>query len=198
MTEAPLTPYGPLPTGGTVRPITRWGEPVMGRTLRPVTEFGDALAVLVADMVATMYAAEGVGLAANQIGVDSAVFVFDCPDASGRHTVGVVCNPVLELPVGGDRRLDDDDEGCLSWPGAYVPCARPDVATATGQGLSGEPVRFEGDGLLARCLQHETDHLNGIVFGDRISLKARKRLDKQMQKAAADYPVSWPVPLPST
>jgi peptide deformylase len=164
----------------------------MGRALLAVTVFDEALASLVADMVATMYAAEGVGLAANQIGVDSAVFVFDCPDATGRHTVGVVCNPVLELPVGADRRLDDDDEGCLSWPGAYVPCARPDFATVTGQGLSGEPVRFEGNGLLARCLQHETDHLNGIVFGDRLSHKARKKLDKQMHKAAPDYPLTWP------
>ncbi|BBH15920.1 peptide deformylase 4 [Nocardioides baekrokdamisoli] len=194
MTESPIAPYGSLPAGGTVRPITRWGEPVMGRTLVRVTEFGDGLMSLVADMVATMYAAEGVGLAANQIGADSAVFVFDCPDETGRHTVGVVCNPVLELPVGAERRLDNDDEGCLSWPGAYVPCARPDFAAVTGQGLSGEPVRFEGSGLLARCLQHETDHLNGIVFGDRISLKARKKLDKQMQKAAPDYPLTWPVP----
>lgn len=192
MTDEPLAPYGPLPTGGTVRAITRWGEPVMARTLAPVTSFGPELAALVADMVATMYAAEGVGLAANQIGEDHAVFVFDCPDETGRHTVGVVCNPVLELPAVGERRLDNDDEGCLSWPGAYVPCARPDVATVTGQGLTGEPVTFTGTGLLARCLQHETDHLNGIVFGDRISAKARKKLDKQMQKAAADYPLSWP------
>jgi peptide deformylase len=164
----------------------------MGRTLRPVTDFGPELAALAADMVATMYAAEGVGLAANQIGEDWSVFVFDCPDETGRHTVGVVCNPVLELPVGSARRLDNDDEGCLSWPGAYVPCARPDFAVVTGQGLNGEPVRFEGAGLLARCLQHETDHLNGIVFGDRISLKARKKLDKQMQKAAEEYPLTWP------
>lgn len=198
MNDVPLAPYGPLPVGGAVRPITRWGDPVMGRSLVRVTSFDAALTALAADMVATMYAAEGVGLAANQIGVDSAVFVFDCPDATGRHTAGIVCNPVLELPVGEERRLDDDDEGCLSWPGAYVPCARPDFAVVTGQGLSGEPVRFEGDGLLARCLQHETDHLNGIVFGDRISLKARKKLDKQMQKAAADYPLTWPVPQPPT
>lgn len=170
----------------------------MGRTLVRVTKFDDALTSLAADMVATMRAAEGVGLAANQIGVDAAVFVFDCPDETGRHTVGVVCNPVLELPVGDARRLDDDDEGCLSWPGAYVPCARPDFAVVTGQGLSGEPVRFEGNGLLARCLQHETDHLNGIVFGDRISQKARKKLDKQMHKAAPDYPLTWPVPQPPT
>lgn len=193
MDHDPIAPYGPLPTGGAVRPITRWGEPVMGRTLLRVTDFDDALVSLVADMVATMYAADGVGLAANQIGADCAVFVFDCPDDTGQHTLGVVCNPVLELPTSGDRRLDDDDEGCLSWPGAYVPCARPDFAAVTGQGLSGEPVRFEGTGLLARCLQHETDHLNGIVFGDRISQKSRKKLDKQMQKAAADYPLTWPV-----
>jgi peptide deformylase len=164
----------------------------MTRALQPVTSFGAELEQLVADMVATMYAAEGVGLAANQIGVDSAVFVFDCPDATGQYVAGVVCNPVLELPEGAARRLDNDDEGCLSWPGAYVPCARPDFAAVVGQGLHGEQVRFEGTGLLARCLQHETDHLNGIVFGDRVSQKARKKLDKQMEKAAGDYPLSWP------
>ena len=109
-------------------------------------------------MVATMYAADGVGLAACQIGVDLAVFCFDCPDESGTHTVGVVCNPVVALPEGKDRNLDESDEGCLSYPGAFVECARPDQASVTGTGLDGEPVSFSGDGLLARCLQHETDH----------------------------------------
>ena len=85
-------------------------------------------------MVATMYAAEGVGLAACQIGVDLAVFVFDCPDADGERTVGVVCNPELELPEGRDRRLEEDDEGCLSFPGAFTPLARPDTARVTGTG----------------------------------------------------------------
>ena len=107
---APLTPYGALPEGGTVRPITRWGTPVMHRPQEPVTDFGPELRALVADMVATMYAADGVGLAACQIGVDLAVFCFDCPDESGRRTVGVVCNPVVTLPEGDDRHLDDDDE----------------------------------------------------------------------------------------
>ncbi|WP_407939734.1 peptide deformylase [Nocardioides anomalus] len=191
--QLPHVPYGALPVGGTVRPITRWGTDVMHRPQAPVTAYDEELARLVADMVATMYAADGVGLAACQIGVDRAVFVFDCPDDSGRHTAGVVCNPVLTLPEGKDRQLDDGDEGCLSYPGAFVECARPDHASVTGTGLDGSEVRFEGTGMLARCLQHETDHTLGTVFGDRLPTKARKRLQKQMEKAADEYPLDWPV-----
>jgi peptide deformylase len=106
---------------------------------------------------------------------------------------GVVCNPVLDLPEGRERRLDDSDEGCLSYPGAFVPCARPDWARVHGQGLDGEDVTYEGDGLLARCLQHETDHIHGTVFGDRLNDRARKKLRKQMEAAAEDYPPDWPV-----
>lgn len=192
MSEPPLAPYGPLPLGGVVRPITRWGEPVMHRPQAPVTEYDEELARLVADMVATMYAADGVGLAACQIGVDRAVFVFDCPDDSGQRTVGVVCNPVLTLPEGKDRHLDDGDEGCLSYPGAFVACARPDTASVTGTGVDGEPVEFSGDGMLARCLQHETDHTLGTVFGDRLPNRSRKRLQKEMKRAADEYPLDWP------
>ncbi|GCD89108.1 peptide deformylase [Nocardioides sp. LS1] len=191
--DQPHAPHGPLPEGGTVRPMTRWGTPVMHRPQQLVTSYDAELRALVADMVATMYAADGVGLAACQIGVDQAVFVFDCPDESGERTVGVVCNPVLTLPEGKDRHLDDGDEGCLSFPGAFVECARPDFATVTGTGLDGEPVTFSGDGLLARCLQHETDHTLGTVFGDRVSTKNRKRLQKAHDKAAEDYPADWPV-----
>lgn len=185
-------PHGPLPDGGTVRPMTRWGTPVMHRAQQRVTVFDDALRALAADMVATMYAADGVGLAGCQVGEDLAIFVFDCPDASGERTVGVVCNPVLTLPEGRDRVLDEDQEGCLSFPGAFVDCARPDFAAVDGVGLDGEPVHFEGDGLLARCLQHETDHTAGTVFGDRVATKARKRLQKQHDKAAKDFPPGWP------
>ena len=191
-TDTAHAPHGALPRGGTVRPITRWGTPVMHRPQRRVEAYDDDLRALVADMVETMYAADGVGLAACQIGVDLALFVFDCPDASGRRTVGVVCNPVLDLPEGKDRHLDEGDEGCLSYPGAYAECARPDFATVTGTGLDGEPVEFSGDGLLARCLQHETDHTLGTVFGDRLPTKARKRLQKAMEKVAEDFPESWP------
>ncbi|QCW50690.1 peptide deformylase [Nocardioides dongxiaopingii] len=191
--DAPLAPHGPLPTGGTVRPMTRWGTPVMHRPQALVTAYDDELRTLVADMVATMYAADGVGLAACQIGVDRAVFVFDCPDDDGVRTVGVVCNPVLTLPEGKDRHLEVADEGCLSFPGAFVDCGRPDFASVSGTGVDGEPVEFAGDGLLARCLQHETDHTLGTVFGDRIPTRARKKLQKQHDAAAEDYPPGWPV-----
>jgi len=185
-------PYGPLPEGGTARPITRWGTPVMHRPQVEVTTYDEELRSLVADMVATMYAADGVGLAACQIGVDRAVFVFDCPDDDDTRTVGVVCNPRLTVLEGADRQLDVGDEGCLSFPGAFVECARPDWASVTGTGIDGEPVEFHGDGLLARCLQHETDHTVGTVFGDRLPTKVRKKLQKEHDKAAEDYPPEWP------
>ena len=186
-------PFGRLPEGGSVRPITRWGTPVMHRPQQLVTSYDDALTSLAADMVATMRAADGVGLAACQIGEDVAMFVFDCPDESEKHTVGVVCNPVLTLPEGASRSLDDGDEGCLSFPGAFIECARPDWAAVDGTGLDGQPVHFEGDGLLARCLQHEADHTFGTVFGDRLPTKMLKRLQKQHDKVTEDYPPDWPV-----
>jgi peptide deformylase len=194
MDTAPLSPTAVVfPSGGTVRPIVRWGTDVMHRTARPVTSYDEELHTLVADMVATMYAAIGVGLAACQIGVDLSVFVFECPDESGTLHRGVVCNPVLDVAEGRERRLDESEEGCLSYPGAFVDCARPDRARVTGQGLDGEDVSFEGDGLLARCLQHETDHTYGTVFGDRLSDRARKKLRKQMEAASEDYGEDWPV-----
>lgn len=182
----------PLPEGGNPLPITRWGTPVMHHELADVTEFTDEFRAFVADMVATMYAAEGVGLAANQVGRDLKVFVFDCPDDDNVRVTGVVCNPVLRLPEGKERKLDAADEGCLSLPGAFVECARPDKAWVTGLDEFGNPVEFEGTGLLARCLQHETDHLYGTVFGDRVPEKARKKLYKQHEKLADHYPADWP------
>ena len=190
-------PYGPLPEGGSVRPVVRWGTPVMHRGQVDVTTYDDELRGLVADLVATMYAADGVGLAACQVGVDLRVFVFDCHDASDERTVGVVCNPEVTLPEGNDRRLEEQDEGCLSLPGGYVPLARPDFATVHGTGVDGAPVTFSGDGMLARCLQHETDHTHGTVFGDRLSTRWRKRLQKNHEKVADHYPQEWPA-IPSS
>ena len=183
----------PLPAGGSVLPITRWGTPVMHHELADVTTFDEELRSFVADMVATMYAAEGVGLAANQVGVDLKVFVFDCPDADDQRVTGVVCNPVLRLPEGDARQLDVHDEGCLSLPGAFTECARPDLSWVSGLDEAGQPVEFAGTGLLARCLQHETDHLYGTVFGDRVPEKARKKLYKAHEKLADGYPADWPV-----
>ena len=182
-----------LPAGGTVRSISRWGEEVMHRMQEPITEFDEGLRRLAADMVATMYAADGVGLAACQIGVDRSIFVFDCPDDEGVRHQGVVCNPELFLPEGRDRKLDDGDEGCLSLPGAFVSCARPDFARVEGQDLDGNPVSYSGNGLLARCLQHETDHCKGTVFGDRLNKRSRKKLFKQAEECEEEYPPGWPV-----
>ncbi len=107
-----------------------------------------------------------------------------------RRTGASCATRVLLLPEGKDRRLDEGEEGCLSYPGAFVACARPDMARVTGQGLDGEPVEFAGTGLLARCLQHETDHTLGMVFGDRLSTRLRKKLRKQMEAAAEEFPRS--------
>lgn len=182
-----------LTQGGTVLPITRWGTPVMHQQTRPVTDFGDELHQLVRDMFATMRAAEGVGLAATQVGRDLAVFVYECPDADDVIRCGVVCNPEVELPTGQDRRLDATEEGCLSLPGGYQQLSRPDQATCRGQDADGNPVEIHGTGLLARCLQHETDHLSGTVFGDRLSARARRKLDESHDDVAWRYPEDWPV-----
>jgi len=176
-----------------VLPIERWGAPVMHTKTRPVTEFDEALHQLIRDMFATMYAAEGVGLAATQVGADLAVFVFDCPDDDQVRHVGVICNPEIVLPEGRDRKLEAADEGCLSLPGAYMELARPDHAICRGLDAFGEAGEVGGTGLLARCLQHETDHLNGIVFGDRLSGRARKKLYALHEERADNYPSDWPV-----
>jgi peptide deformylase len=182
-----------LRTGGAIRPITRWGTPVMHARTRPVTSFDQELQELVQDMFATMYAAEGVGLAATQVGVDLAVFVYDCPDDEHVRHIGVVCNPEVILPEGKERKLETADEGCLSLPGAYLELARPDHAVCRGQDHRGDPVEVVGTGLLSRCLQHETDHLNGTVFGDRLSGRARKKLWALHEERAENYPDDWPV-----
>ncbi|GAA3261383.1 peptide deformylase [Nonomuraea helvata] len=176
---------------GEVRPIVHVGDPVLHHPCEPVTRFDGELKALVDDMFASMYAAEGVGLAANQIGVPLRVFIYDCPDADGQHHKGVVVNPTLELPGVGERHLDADDEGCLSVPGQYAPLPRADRATVHGFDADGEPVTVEGTGLLARCLQHETDHLDGHLYIDRLPAKRRKQVlaaYKEAHSAIADKP----------
>jgi peptide deformylase len=182
-----------LTTGGTVLPITRWGEPVMHAKTRQVTAFDADLQQFVRDMFATMAAAHGVGLAATQVGVDLALFIYDCPDDDEINRIGAVCNPVVTLPEGEDRNLESTEEGCLSLPGGYQPLARPDHAVCTGLDPWGRPVTIAGTGLLARCLQHETDHLNGTVFGDRLSNRMRRKLYAQHEELVHLYPDDWPV-----
>jgi peptide deformylase len=179
---------------GAVRRIWRWGTAVLHSTARPVTDFGPDLQRLVADLFATNRAAGGAGLAAPQIGVDLAVFVYDCRDASSKENVGLVCNPVVDTPTGRDRRLDIDAEGCLSLPGAYIETPRPDFAICTGQDQYGSPIEVVGTGVLARCLQHETDHCNGIVFADRLSRRSRDRLWSLHREVEHRYGPEWPIP----
>lgn len=182
-----------LAEGGTVLPIVSWDDDVLHTQTRPVTDFGDEFRELVRNMFATMYAAQGVGLAAPQVGVDLALFVYECNDDDNVIHRGVICNPEVELPTGRDRVLESVDEGCLSWAGAYQPLARPDFATCRGVDVHGQPITVTGTGYMARCLQHETDHLNGIVFGDRLSARSRRLLDKQKTALEHLYPADWPV-----
>ncbi|MCF6510014.1 peptide deformylase [Blastococcus sp. MG754426] len=164
---------------GVARPIVTYGsDPVLHRRCTEVTAFDDALRRLVLDMFASMEAADGVGLAANQIGVDARVFVIDCPDADGEDVVGYVVNPVLTVlqPVGDDPAEEVTEEGCLSVPGPYAELPRGFRARVDGVDLHGDPVVIEATGMAARCLQHEVDHLDGTVYVDRLPAEVRDRL----------------------
>ncbi|MGW4652641.1 peptide deformylase [Kitasatospora sp. NPDC004289] len=166
--------------GGVLR-ITEVGEEVLHRPCRAVEEFGTpGLARLVDDMFATMYAAAGVGLAANQVDVDLRVFVYDCRDEDGVRHVGHLVNPVLDQPAEEERRLADATEGCLSVPGPRRELGRPDRTVARGTDIDGRPLVLEGTGYFARCLQHETDHLNGMLYIDRLGKRERRAVLAEM------------------
>jgi len=162
-------------TGGTARPITHYGDPVLHRRCADVTVFDQSLSDLIQDMFASMYAAGGVGLAANQIGVDLRVFVYDCPDADDVHQVGHVVNPVLQT-ASALAGISNGTEGCLSVPGPRAEVPRAALASVTGLDQHGEPITVSGTGYFARCLQHETDHLNGIVYVDLLPAEQRAEL----------------------
>ena len=150
----------------TVRDIRLFGDPVLREVCRAVTDFGPGLARLVTDLVDTCRAPGRAGLAAPQIGVDLRVF---CYNVDGEE--GYLINPRLAACDGHQ----DDLEGCLSIPGLYLPTPRAEHAVATGVGLDGQPVTVEGTGVLARCLQHEVDHLGGLLFLDRLPDGERRR-----------------------
>ncbi|HEY8982240.1 MAG TPA: peptide deformylase [Streptomyces sp.] len=171
--------HAPEARQGRVRRITEVGEEILHRPCRDVTEFGPDLAALIGDMFLTMYLAHGAGLAANQVGVDLRLFVYDCPDDDGVRHVGHIANPTLaDLPT---RRLLDDSEGCLSVPGAVMDVPRPDTAVIHGYDRTGAPITIEGTGYFARCLAHETDHVNGHVYLDRLSKRERREALRQME-----------------
>lgn len=161
-----------------VRPVVITGEPVLHRPAGRVGAFDEALQTLVADMYESMDAAHGVGLAAPQVGVPLRVFVYEMANDDGVPTRGVVVNPMLSLGRFPTERADPDtdSEGCLSVPGESFPLKRAERVSVTGFDAIGEPLAFEATGWFARVMQHEFDHLNGLLYVDRLD-------EKQMRKA---------------
>ena len=157
-----------------IQPIRLFGDPVLTSPALEVVDFDKELRTLVADLTDTMLEAPGVGLAAPQIGVGLRVFVWDIDEALG-HLI----NPSLDLSV----EMQDGEEGCLSFPALSYETPRAFRAVAKGFNMHGEPVTVEGTELLARALQHETDHLNGILFIDRLSEADRKLAMKEIRES---------------
>ncbi|MFN0282280.1 MAG: peptide deformylase [Kineosporiaceae bacterium] len=158
----------------SIKPIRLFGDPVLRTPAQPVTDFDKQLRTLVKDLQDTMLEAPGAGLAAPQIGVGLRVFTYYVDGVLG-HLV----NPGLDLSAD----LQDGEEGCLSFPGIYFDTPRALRVVATGFDENGEPVTLEGSEMLARAIQHETDHLDGILFIDRMDREQRKLALKAIREA---------------
>ncbi len=162
------------------RPIVLMGDPVLRTPAEPVEDFDDALRALVDDMFETMYHAEGIGLAAPQIGISKRIVVVDVRDEEreerGRYAL---INPEV---VAESRDTDRAPEGCLSIPGLEEVVERPWAVEVRGFDPEGRPVTIEADDLLARALQHEIDHLDGVLFLDRVSALKRRMALKKWRK----------------
>ncbi|MER8100198.1 peptide deformylase [Kitasatospora sp. NPDC059811] len=148
-----------------IQPIRLFGDPVLRATAQPVTTFDKELRTLVGDLTETMLNAPGAGLAAPQLGVSLRVFTYHVDGVTG-HLI----NPDLSLT----EEEQDGPEGCLSLPGLRYDTKRAYGVVAKGFTMYGDPVTLEGTQLLARCIQHETDHLDGIIFIDRLDREQRK------------------------
>lgn len=160
----------------TVLPIRLFGDPVLRTPADRVVDFDKELRGLVADLAATMLDAPGTGLSAPQIGVGLRVFTFHVHDSMSGHLV----NPVLHFP---DEDEQEGPEGCLSIPGLSFDCKRKANVVAHGQNMYGDPVTIEGTELLSRCIQHEADHLDGVLFVDRLDTETRKAAMKAIREA---------------
>lgn len=158
----------------SIQEIRYFGDPVLTTPASPVVDFDKELRILVKDLTDTMLDAPGAGLAAPQIGVPLRVFVWDVDEALG-HLI----NPVLDL----SEEMQDGEEGCLSFPELRYETPRAMRAVAKGFNMYGEPIIVEGTEFLARALQHETDHLNGILFIDKLSAENRKLAMKEIRES---------------
>jgi len=159
----------------TVQPIRLFGDPVLRTKADPVVDFDKELRTLVKDLTETLRDAGGAGLAAPQIGVGLRVFAFDVDEVQG-----YLINPVLEFT---DDEEQDGPEGCLSIPGVYVDTKRRLNVVARGVDQHGEPMQLVGSGMMARCCQHETDHLEGVLFLDRLDPAGRKQAMKEIRQS---------------
>ena len=157
-----------------IRPIRLFGDPVLRRRAIEVVDFDTELRQLVTDLTDTMLEAPGAGLAAPQIGVGLRVFTWNVDGE-----VGHLINPSLDLSA----ELQDGPEGCLSLPELTYDCIRALSVVATGFNMYGDPVRIEGSELLARAIQHETDHLDGVLFIDRLDDDARKAAMREIRES---------------
>jgi peptide deformylase len=166
----------------TVQTIRLFGDPVLRTRAESVTTFDKELRTLVQDLTDTMLDAPGVGLAAPQIGVGLRVFTYHLDDSQAGHLI----NPVLHFPSDEEQ---DGEEGCLSIPGINVDCRRREHVVAHGQNEYGDPVTVEGSALLARCIQHETDHLDGVLFVDRLDTEAKREAMRLIRAADWNEPV---------
>jgi peptide deformylase len=158
-----------------VDPIRVLGDPVLRQVTEPVTAFDKGLRKLAGRMFEAMYAADGAGLAANQIGVGLRVFVMDCEGVKA-----VLVNP--ELTDLSEELVEDELEGCLSVPGRHYPTTRSVRASVRGRDEHGEPVELTGEGYVARCFQHEVDHLDGVVYLDRLTGKVRREALRDLRR----------------
>lgn len=160
------------------------GDPVLHSPASEVDEITDEIRALVADMYETMDAAPGVGLAAPQVGVPLRIYVYTYVDDDDQPWRGEIINPVLWMtpPEPGHPDPDEESEGCLSFPGERFPLRRSDRVMVTGMNLEGERVRIEVDGWRARIMQHEFDHLDGVLYVDRLDDGDWKTVQKIARK----------------
>jgi peptide deformylase len=172
-----------------VRSVRIYGDPVLRQRTREVTTFDESLRQLIADMYDTMKVYNGVGLAANQIGVSQRVLVVDVPIDDELHERFALVNPVLSHPAGGET----GEEGCLSIPGIYEDVRRAQTVRIHAQDEHGQPIERTVDGYLARAIQHEVDHLDGVLFIDRLSLLKRQFLKRALDALArGELPEGYP------
>ena len=177
-----------------VLPIRITGDPVLHTAARDVVDFDESLATLVRDMEDTMAAAPGVGLAAPQVGVSLRLFVYNWRDESGELHRGTAINPELWIspPTVGELDEESESEGCLSIPGERFPLRRADRAILRATELDGTAYEVTTQGWLARIFQHEYDHLDGLLYADRLSYPADRLMAKTIRRRSWGGPgVSW-------